>query len=81
MSVPVHTTPVAELGFQRYFSGTLSAVDYVNTEIRRITPVSMSYCKPGGQIEMILPQLDGAEVYIMNELFIVLGKFELVSKR
>ena len=74
MSVPVHTTPVAELGFQRYFSGTLSAVDYVNTETHRISPVSMSYCQPGGQIEFILPQLDGAQVYIMNEMFMTIGK-------
>ncbi len=78
MSVPVHSTPVAELGFERYFTGTLSAVDYTDTEIHEISPVSMSSCQPGGQIEFILPQLDGAQVYITNDLFLVIGNKYLI---
>lgn len=75
MSVPVHTTPVAELGSERYFSGTLSSVDYTFTEIQEIGPVSTSFLKPNGKCEFIFPQLDGAQVYITNEMFIVMGQF------
>lgn len=74
MSVPVHSTPIAEIGFERYFTGTLSSIDYTNTEIHEIGPVSASFLQPNGHCEFQFPQLDGAQVYITNEIYVVMGK-------